>query len=282
MRFRFVFLATAVFWASPVMRAQHKIERLYVFGDSYSDTGRGWGDGNGPTAVFYFAQKMGLRLIASNAPHEVTDSLNFAVSGAQTGEHPGHTVTGGMLGFGMKNQVDEFVQMEKMHGLRFDPATTLFFFAGGLNDKSLETSTTVSNLEGEVRTLYALGARRFEIAILPETIGSFREVALRLNPALRKIPAELRDTLPEATIMMSDWGKYYDDVKRGGAKYGFTETVKPCAAGRYIFQQDATPCATPEAYYFYNGDHPSTKVHRIVGEMMAAAELAKEASGKLP
>ncbi len=34
------------------------ITRLYVFGDSYSDIGEGYLDGNGPTAVAYFADHL--------------------------------------------------------------------------------------------------------------------------------------------------------------------------------------------------------------------------------
>lgn len=36
-------------------------EVLYVFGDSYSDSGAGYLDGNGPTAVVYLATSLGVR-----------------------------------------------------------------------------------------------------------------------------------------------------------------------------------------------------------------------------
>ena len=39
-----------------------RYSRLYVFGDSYSDIGAGYIDGNGPTAVAYLAWLMGLQL----------------------------------------------------------------------------------------------------------------------------------------------------------------------------------------------------------------------------
>ncbi len=63
--------------------------RLYVFGDSYSDIGEGYLDADGPTAVAYLAQRLGLKLFASNAPDISDASLDFAVSGAQTGESAG-------------------------------------------------------------------------------------------------------------------------------------------------------------------------------------------------
>ncbi len=52
---------TAAFAAAPA-----KIDRLYVFGDIYSDQGEGYLDGNGPTAVVYMAQRMGIELMPSN------------------------------------------------------------------------------------------------------------------------------------------------------------------------------------------------------------------------
>ena len=38
----------------------HPYAMLYVFGDSYSDSGAGYVDGNGPTAVVYLAQRLGI------------------------------------------------------------------------------------------------------------------------------------------------------------------------------------------------------------------------------
>ena len=47
--------------------------RLYVFGDSYSDIGAGYVDGNGPTAVAYLGWLMGLQV----APGKAANSLIF-------------------------------------------------------------------------------------------------------------------------------------------------------------------------------------------------------------
>ena len=63
-----------------------RYSRLYVFGDSYSDIGAGYIDGNGPTAVAYLGWLMGLRVAPSNAVNAADKSLVFAVSGAGTGE----------------------------------------------------------------------------------------------------------------------------------------------------------------------------------------------------
>src|SRR5882724_9020305 len=88
--------------------ATSSVKRLYVFGDSYSDTGAGYVDGNGPTAVAYLAERLGFALVPSNAADAAGKSLNFAVSGAGTGGGPGHRVKEALLGLGMRNQVEDF------------------------------------------------------------------------------------------------------------------------------------------------------------------------------
>src|SRR3954463_337639 len=81
-------------------------DRIYVFGDSYSDTGAGYLDGNGPTAVAYLAERLGIPLLPSNDSKADGKSLNFAVSGAGTGSGPGRRVKDAFLSLGMRNQVD--------------------------------------------------------------------------------------------------------------------------------------------------------------------------------
>ena len=210
---------------------------------------------------------MGLRLLPSTSPNAHGESLNFAVSGATTGTGPGRKVKDALLGLGMRNQVDDFAARVHSNAVVFRPEATLFFLLGGLNDRRLPGETTVSNLEGEIRTLYGLGARHFLLALMPTEIPSFSEVGRRLNPELSRIPDEIRPELPGASLDMSHWGAYFDDVMRHPAQYGITNTTDKCA-GRAIFDEDTTPCATPAAYFYYHAGHPSTAVHRAVGEKL--------------
>lgn len=241
--------------------------RMYVFGDSYSDIGEGYLDGNGPTAVAYLAQRLGFSLAPANDPAAGGKSLDYAISGARTGSGAGQKIGDALLGFGMRNQVDDFAMKVHSHAIEFDGKSTLFFIAGGLNDKALATSETVKNLEGEMRTLYGLGARNFMVALLPTAIPGFGEVGIRLNPALTAIPDDLGGELSDARIHLSHWGPFFDDVMRHPAQYGIQNTTDPCA-GRAIFHEDTTPCAAPSTYFFYHHGHPSTAVHKIVGDKL--------------
>ena len=272
-RFRMISLAVAVacsaLLSSAIARAANPapIHRMYVFGDSYSDIGEGYLDGNGLTAVAYLAQRLGFTLVPANAADTTNQSLDFAISGAQSGSGAGNKIGNALLGYGMRNQVDDFAARVNAHTIAFDPATTLFFIAGGLNDHSLPSATTVANLSGEIKTLYALGARRFAVALLPTAIPGFRTVGIRLNPEIARIPNELSSQLAGAQILLSHWGPFYDDVMVHHAQYGITNTTDACA-GREIFHQDATPCASPATYFYYHSGHPSTATHKVVGDKL--------------
>ena len=276
MRWLAIIVAMMTMVAGPVSAAPQALpssswSSLFVFGDSYSDSGAGYVDGNGPTAVVYMAQGLGIPFTHAGAADISGKSLNFAVSGAQTGagdgQHyppPGNGEPASIRGRGMMTQVDDFTALAQSGAVSFDGATTLFFIAGGLNDRHLPTGATVANLETEIRRLYAQGARNFMVALLPTKIPQFADVGLRLNPAISQIPADLEPSLPGARIALSHWGAFYDDVMDHPAAYGITNTHDRCA-GRAVFGEDTTPCATPDTYFFYHEGHPSTAVHRAVG-----------------
>jgi phospholipase/lecithinase/hemolysin len=182
-----------------------------------------------------------------------------------------------MLSLGLKNQVENFVAFSKLNFIpKIDADNTMFFFAGGLNDRGKPDGFTRTNIEDEIETLYALGARRFMVAILPTKIRQFATAGTAFNPELTKIPAEELAKHPDIRIANSDWGAFLDEVMTNPAKYGITDTTKPCA-GRTIHHEDPTPCADPDAHFFYHEGHPSTAVHRAVGDM-----LYTEATTKAP
>ncbi len=240
---------------------------MYVFGDSYSDIGEGYLDGNGPTAVAYFAHQLGINLLPANAAPTAHDSLDFAISGAGTGSGSGTQIDGALLGVGMHKQVDDFHEMVIEGSLRFRPESTLFFIAGGLNDDKLPSRITAQNLTYVVQTLYASGARNFVIALLPTAIPSFSAVGRRLNPVLARLHKQLLLQFSGAHITLSRWGLYFDDVILHPAQYGFTDISEPCA-GRAIFHQDPTPCRSPDTHFYFHEGHPSTAVNRIVGNRL--------------
>ena len=257
-------------------------QSLYVFGDSYSDSGAGYVDGNGPTAVVYMAEALHIPFTYAGDQHDDGKSLNFAVSGAQTGAGPGMRVrpvdsecghNEALFGRGMQNQVADFARRVQSGALQFESEKTLFFLAGGLNDANLSTTKSIENIEGELRRLYDLGGRYALVALMPTRLAPDVKSYKALNESISALPKHLRAVLPGMHVTVSRWGQYYDEVFKHPAKYGITNTKDRCA-GRAVFGEDATPCSAPESYFFYHEGHPSTAVHRIVGSNLVH-ELAE-------
>jgi phospholipase/lecithinase/hemolysin len=239
---------------------------MYVFGDSYSDIGAGYVDGNGPTAVAYLGWLMGLQITQAHAANASDKSLVFAVSGARTGQGEGRHIKDSLLGYGMLNQVQDFAARVKSGDIKFDPDTTLFFIAGGLNDGGLPTETTVANLRHLIEIVRDLGGRHFTVALLPTKILQFSKTAVRLDPPLQQF-AEHEGTSLRVDLWLNHWGAGFDDVMEHPVAYGIANTASACA-GRAIFDEDATPVGDPATFFFYHEGHPSTAVHRIVGNKL--------------
>lgn len=232
-------------------------ERVYVFGDSYSDTGYGLFYSDGPTAVAYMAEALGAPVTHTKAPDWQGKSLNFSVSGAQTGAGGG--------GGGLVKQATDFAALVSSRQVTFDPDKTLFFIAGGLNDRNLTTEQSEANLAWVVEMLRSTRARHFEVANMPEKIPAFSVVGTRLNPMLAALPAKLSAQLG-VDVRPSRWGAYYDEVMTNAGALGFTDTTGACAPGHpRNGPANPPPCADPSRYYYYWGGHPSTAVHKLVG-----------------
>ena len=249
---------------------------LFAFGDSYTDSGAGYVDGDGPTAIVYVARDLGIPFTHAADKDVTGKGLNFAVSGAQTGEGEGRKVKDALLGRGMQNQVRDFVGRVQSGAVKFEPARTLFFIAGGLNDRRLATETSIANLTSIVRQLHAVGARHFMFGLLPQKIPQFAPVGQRLSPAIATLPEKLKTEFADTNFHLSRWGEFMDAVITEPARFGITHIKDPCA-GRELFDQDAKPRGDPATYFFYHEGHPSTAVQRIV-----ANELKKEILAAAP
>lgn len=253
-------------------------ERLYVFGDSYSDTGAGHVEGNGPTAVWYLARNMGLRLQAPSFRHQrfpADASLNFAVSAAATGHHDGFPLPGdALLGMGISNQVDAFVQQVQSGALRFEGDRTLFLYAGGLNDQASSNEQVRANVLASLEQLRGAGARHIRVARLPELIPFYSAVARRLNPVLADVTTLMRARHPDLDIRQSQWGAHFDAVLRHPRDYGLQDTVSLCAGHRFL-KWELRPCDSEDLYFYYREGHPSRATHEVVGRLLYAELLGE-------
>ena len=244
------------------VQAAAPYKALYVFGDSYSDIGRRYLDGNGPTVPAHLARLMGIPFTYSSDANAGTKSLDFAATAATTGDDAG---SGDWCCLGMMVQVRDFTSRVKSGTVKFEPDSTLFLLEGGLNDSDLKTEQTVANLTSEVHQLKAAGARHFSLALLPTRIPDFADIGKRLNPAYVSLVAALQKE--GLDIRLNQWGPTLDAIMEHPAQYGIANTTSQCA-GRALFKEDPTPCAAPDTYFFFHSGHPSTAVNKIVAEKL--------------
>jgi len=172
--------------------------KMYVFGDSLSDSGNAYNivqndsgqvfppppnnqrNSNGLVAVEYLAQNLGLPLQPS-----YTGGTNYAVSGAMTGlrsdgtvntENYAYAAYGGAFGtsalqFGtsLLSQISQF----SLSAPSVDPSSALFVVWAGANDfffdPRVETLiSAVDNIAQAITALAGSGARRFLLPGLPD------------------------------------------------------------------------------------------------------------------
>lgn len=253
------------------------INDLFVFGDSYSDTGAFGHTTNGDTAVGYLAKDFGIALTTSKNPEPKTAGVNFAESGARVFVAPKPPAAQPRS---LTQQVAEFQNYVAANKVKFEPRTSLFFLLGGLNDHKLVTPAQANAATlAQVAALYGLGARLFEIALLPSKVPWFADSAKNLNPGYEALVPELRAKFPDAVFGLSDWGPDYDDILENPSKYGMTNVTDAC---RDPLHPRRPTCSMPARYFYYNLGHPSDAAHHIVGDELYAEVLSLPAVPQSP
>jgi len=246
-----------------------EIDDIFLFGDSYTDTGAFFPLTNGSTAGAYLASNFGIPMVTSKEPTPGTRGVNFAESGARVAQAPAPPASQPRT---LTQQVAEFQAYVQAGAVSFNPSSTLFFLSGGLNDHASPTGPIAAATFQQVATLYGLGARLFEIALLPSLVPAFADSAQNLNPLYRQIVPQLQALYPDATIALSNWGTYYDDILRNPQQYGISNTTDQCFNLQTGMQE--TACTDPDKYFYYYVVHPSDRAHEIVGERLYAEVLA--------
>ena len=236
---------------------------LFLFGDSYTDTGAYVPLTNGSTAGGYLAQFLGINLVTSKSTAPGTSGVNFAESGARIAQGPTAPATQPRS---LTQQVAEFAAYKQSGALTFDSSSSLFFLLGGLNDHASPSAPLGAATMQQIASLYSLGGRYFEIALLPSLVPAFADSAANVNALYRGLVPQLQQMYPDAVIKLSNWGTYYDDILRNPSAYGITNTTDQCfnlATGR------REPAYTdPDQYFYYYVAHPSDAAHEFVGRQL--------------
>lgn len=268
-----VLLLLTLLFAIPLRASAQSYDRLIVFGDSLSDTGNHFAiDGtpgfpyyqghysNGPVWVEYLAAKLGITYSQAD---------NYAVGSATTGTFDAD----GPQFPGMATQLGAYLGANPVA----DP-NALYIVWGGANDFAagavFAPSVPVNNIAEEVMALAQHGAKHIlvpnlpDLGSLPATAGlSPQEQAFInqqtgiFNDGLEETLDILRKDLPVDDLWLMDVNTLFHNVAADPAAYGFTNTTDAYLA-------DLT--GNPNSYLFWDGEHPTTAAHALLGDLAFA------------
>lgn len=251
----------------------HPITELYVFGDSLSDTGtvfRATGGMYPPHPPYFQGRysngRVWVEYLADRLHLSSTQLNNFAYGGATT-ESDRNSLVPGLL-----------TQIQSFH--KAQPKTrpdALYVIWAGANDylQGVSSATLpVENISRAIASLADVGAKKILVANLPDlgqlpttrtTANSARLSALTQahNQGLRR-SLKVSQQHSDVQIATLDANTLYREAIANPAAFGFTNVISPCLAG-------LSTCGSPDKFLFWDGIHPTTKAHHILGETAFAA-----------
>jgi phospholipase/lecithinase/hemolysin len=270
-----IVLALVTFMTALTLSAQRfqPIDGLVVFGDSLSDTGRVFRATSGlyPPDPPYFQGRYSngrvwVEYLAERLNLSTSQVRNFACGGATSGSASDNFAQG--LVPGLLSQVQSLIQAQP----RLD-AAVLYVVWAGANDYlqgANNAAPTVSNVRESIDSLISAGATRILVANLPNlgelpaTRNSTNSANLTTlsqmhNQGLRRSLKVLGQRHSNLDMMLLDVNALYQDAIIHPSKFGFTNVTGACVSG-------TTACSAPQQFLFWDGIHPTTATHEILGE----------------
>ncbi|MCV6615015.1 MAG: SGNH/GDSL hydrolase family protein, partial [Cellvibrionaceae bacterium] len=211
---------------------------------------------NGSTAAGYLAAALGSPLVLPTANNIGTKSINFAETSAKVNSQSANGPTS------LTNQVNNFSQLVGNGSASFDSDDTLFFLAGGLNDRTTNPNNVINGYKQQVAELVSLGARFIEITLLPSEIPPFLVSADKFNDLYANLVAELNALYSHVSITLSDWGTYFDDIILNPSDYGMSNVTDA------YLDVGQPGVDDPDTFFYYYPAHPSDAAHEIVGDKL--------------
>lgn len=249
------------------------LKRIYIFGDSLSDIGtvfRATGGVYPPNPIYFQGRysngRVWVEYLAEHLHLSSSQTNNFACSGATTGSE-GNTLVPSLL-----TQVQSFTQADQ-----HTRSNALYVLWAGANDylQGVSNATVpVENITKAISALANVGAKNILVANLPD-LGQLAATRTSINSASLSALAEahnrgLRRALkllivqyPVLQIITLDVNAIYREAITNPALFGFTNVTSACLSGSRV-------CGNPDQFLFWDGIHPTTAAHRILGERALA------------
>lgn len=263
---------------------------IVVYGDSLSDNGNLFAatsavgiptpasppyfDGrfsNGPVSVETVASSFGVPLI------------DFAFGGATTGL--GNIADGGTVA--SMNLLPGITSQFAASQAAVAPiaSSSLFIVWGGPDDLAGPTpgqtnpidiaNTAAANIVKVVDGLEALGAKQILVPGIPDlgVVPEYASDAAAAKLFAATFDSDLIAELPKNATYV-DTFNLLDQVVSNPMAYGFTNVTTPCLSG-------ATPCASPNQYLFWDGQHPTEAGQLLLAKAIEAAAVPEPGTAVL-
>lgn len=277
---------------SAAQAADLSYSKMYVFGDSLSDTGNIYNSSpqtfpvfyangrfsNGLNWVDYLAEDLGLTpttFITQQGtqlpfPQIPTQSVNFAFGGATTGFD--NTIT--QVAPALQQQVGTYLGILQATNQTADP-NALYILWAGANDYLPTDSTwftplktpdqTIKNISFALDSLLNAGAKQIAVANLPslgelpKTLGTpdetdLNNLAQAHNLALQQTINSLSQSY-NAKIVSLDFASLFADAINNPGNYNLTNVTQGCLL---------VQCQNPNQFLFWDDIHPTTKGHQLL------------------
>ncbi|MBW4565305.1 MAG: SGNH/GDSL hydrolase family protein [Mojavia pulchra JT2-VF2] len=267
--------------------------KIYVFGDSFSDTGNVFNASNGiiPPSPTYFNGRFSngsvwVDYLASDLGLTFNPKNNFAFGGATTGfENLGVPSLPGL-----QQQINSFV----VGNQTADP-NALYIIWAGTNDylsyffDSIPNPTkTIENLSAAVTSLAADGAKDIMVVNLPDlgkmpvanfdsqSSNFFNTLSSTHNSSLNTTLKFLSQQLsPDINIIELNVNSLFDKIIADPEEFGFTNAINSCLGRDLSVVPIDVPTlpvlCNPDKFLFWDEIHPTTATHKLIGELAFSA-----------
>jgi phospholipase/lecithinase/hemolysin len=207
---------------------------------------------------------------------------NFAYGGATSG-NVGNSYVPNLL-----TQVKSFTQTHQ----KINP-NALYVVWAGANDylQGVNSATVpIQNVTDAIASLTDIGAKKFLVANLPDlgklpatrnnaNSTNLSSLTQAHNQGLRRSLKILNQQHPDLEIITLDANSLYRQAIANPSAFGFTNVTSSCLSGSQL-------CGNPDQFLFWDGIHPTTAAHRIIGETafsaIQEAGIIQSSSVRLP